>query len=235
MDMFVWHLSDSSVSALLKLAETGMRFQWVSARSAGESSRFLVFNSKIAADLSDVELIASDSPSDTWTNGYRILDALRRSGPGIVSRPEPSDFVLLQGRIDMAQAFAAATQIAQQSGLMKKVKLKSSRVFHRYSAYKLDRRVNPHTGDLAPGTYGVPESEVPFVPTGFAAVGRLALPSQSPASNHFQIEAVAGTEVYFGTVAPAFGQAGGGVEALFLNGARNKGKSSKGPSVIPDE
>ena len=50
-----------------------------------------------------------------------------------------------------------------------------------------------------------PESEVPFVPTGFVAVGRFALPNSIPASFHYEIEAPVGTSVDFGTVAPAFG------------------------------
>ena len=54
-----------------------------------------------------------------------------------------------------------------------------------------------------------------FLPDGFAVVGRLALPNISPASHHFEINAATGTDVAFGTVAPAFGQAGGEVEAFF--------------------
>jgi hypothetical protein len=36
-------------------------------------------------------------------------------------------------------------------------------------------------------------------------------------SHHYQIEAPVNTPVTLGTVALAFGQAGGGVEALFVN------------------
>lgn len=91
------------------------------------------------------------------------------------------------------------------------------------------------SGDFLPGTYAVPESEVAFISTGFAAVGRLALPVNLPASHHYVIEAQAGTAVRFGTVAPAFGQAGGGVEAFFGSGATNVQVPRVMPSTIPEE
>ena len=85
------------------------------------------------------------------------------------------------------------------------------------------------------GSYAVPKSEVPFIPTGFAAVGRLALPNLKPASHRCEIRAAAGTDVEFGTVAPAFGQAGGGVEAYFPNGATNTQVPPKVVKTIDDE
>jgi len=88
---------------------------------------------------------------------------------------------------------------------------------------------------LVPGTYALPESEVPFIPTGFAAVGRLALPNLNPASHRYTLEASQGTPVAFGTMAPAFAQAGGGVEALLPIGATNQLVPPGPPSRIPDE
>jgi hypothetical protein len=66
-------------------------------------------------------------------------------------------------------------------------------------------------------------------------VGRFALPNTLPASNNYQIEAKAGTAVSFGTVGPAFGQSGGGVEAFFASGAINVQSPAIGPLTIPDE
>ncbi len=103
------------------------------------------------------------------------------------------------------------------------------------STFNPDRRVDPISGNFLPGTYAAPASEVPFVPTGFTAVGRFALPNILPASHHYEIEASPGTSVDFGTVAPAFGQAGGGVEAFFLYGAVNAKTPPTTPSKLPDE
>jgi len=108
-------------------------------------------------------------------------------------------------------------------------------VFHRFSSFNPDRRVDPVTGSFVPGTYAAPESEVPFVPTGFGAVGRFALPNNLPASYHYEIEAPTGTIVDFGTVAPAFGQAGGGVEAYFASAVTNAKTPPTPVSTLPDE
>jgi hypothetical protein len=108
-------------------------------------------------------------------------------------------------------------------------------VFYRYSAFTPDRRVDPITGSFLAGTYAAPESEVPFVPTGFLAVGRFALPNILPASHRYEIEAPARTAVDFGTVAPAYGQAGGGVESYFANAVTNARVPPAPVTTLPDE
>lgn len=119
--------------------------------------------------------------------------------------PQPHSFRSLASRVPAARITTiAATMMkaALPSSLVKHVPaLPAHRTFHRFSAFNPDRRVNPSTGSFVPGTYACPESEVPFVPTGFIAVGRFALPNSLPASHHFVIEAPAGTTVDFGTVA----------------------------------
>jgi hypothetical protein len=219
-----------------------MGFQWVLARSHGDAARFLVFNAEYAFDLSHVQLLPGDDPSVISTNGRRILQALREPRSPVTGGPEPAGFVLLANRIDISSALSAAAssassapQIVQPSGLVMKVTLGGRRVFHRFSAFNPDRRIDSHTGSFVPGTYGVSESEVPLVPSGLAAVGRFALPNLLPASHHFYVDAGAGTVVAFGTVAPAFGQAGGGVEAYFPAGAVNQQNPRKSPSRLPDE
>ena len=73
------------------------------------------------------------------------------------------------------------------------------------------------------------------MPTGFVAVGKFALPNNRPASDHYEIEAPAGTAVDFGTVAPAFGQAGGGVEAYFARAGTNAKSPPAIHPLLPDE
>ena len=119
--------------------------------------------------------------------------------------------------------------------MVKPLILPTPRAFHRYSAFKNDRRINSLTGDFLPGTYATTESEVPFVPTGFVAVGRFALPNTLPASYRYTLLAPAGTYTLFGTVAPAFGQSGGGVEAFFQNAVVNQFAPPVVLSPIADE
>jgi len=146
------------------------------------------------------------------------LEETRRTESTMFSAPSPSDFKLLNYRVSVIGnnvLGGSAPVIAQSSTLVKKEDLASNRKFYRFSAYNPDRRVDPITGDFAAGTYATTDNDEPFVPSGFAAVGRYALPNNSPASYKYTITAPAGEAVEYGTVAPAFGQAGGGVEALF--------------------
>ena len=181
-----------------------------------------------------------DDPTTILRNGLKIVELLKSEiARTIIAAPSPRIHGLLGSRIGTLPAAPAATAAAGivtalPSSLVKHLKLPSDRTFHRFSAFKPDPRIDPVTGDFLPGTYAAPASEVPFVQTGFVAVGRFALPVNLPASHHYEIVAPAGTHVDFGTVAPAFGQSGGGVEAYFV-GAVTNAQSPPVYSLMPDE
>jgi hypothetical protein len=71
------------------------------------------------------------------------------------------------------------------------------------------------------------------VKTGTEAVARYALPNPQPASNVFTGKPDKDTVIQKGTVAPDFGQPGGGVEVFFKNGTQPK--TVTGPVHIPDK
>lgn len=237
--MLMWHLKDSAIELLKALPETGMGFQLVEAVIWGKSTPWLVLNSSNAIDLSQADLTPGDDPATILRNGARIVEAMRLDiVQTLMAAPEPHSFRLLSTRIgNMPTPKSPSPPLlaARPSSLVKRVTLPVNRVFHRFSAFNPDRRVNPVTGNFLPGTYAAPESEVGFVPTGFVAVGRFALPNNLPASYHYEIEAPTSTVVDFGTVAPAFGQAGGGVEAYFSSAVTNAKRPPTPVSTIPDE
>lgn len=240
--MMMWNLGDDAITSLTMLPETGMGFQLVEAMVIGPitPTPLLVLNSEWAIDLRQIDLTPGDDPTAILRNGLRVIETMR-SQPIVtmVSAPQPRIIRLLNARIGSipksAGAAAAGPKIALPSSLVKHDNLSKNRVFHRFSAFNPDRRVEPVTGSFLPGTYAAPESEVPFVPTGFVAVGRFALPNNLPASYHYEIEAPVGTSVDFGTVAPAFGQSGGGVEAYFSNAVVNARVPSAAVTRLPDE
>jgi hypothetical protein len=237
----MWNLGESGIKALTDLPETGMGFQLVEAVIWGHATPLLVLNSERAIDLSQIELVPGDDPSVILRNGLRVIEALKSDIVlTMVAVPQPHSFRLLSSRIATVATAPGATagagvRTALPSSLVKHVSLSVNRVFHRFSAFKADRRIDPVTGSFVAGTYATPESEVPFVPTGFVAVGRFALPNNLPASYHYVIEAPAGTAVDFGTVAPSFGQAGGGVEAYFKNAVTNAKSPPATHPPLPDE
>ena len=90
--------------------------------------------------------------------------------------------------------------------------------YFRLSAFDNDRRIGPD-GEFLPGTYATTYTDIRLVPSGFAAVGRYALPN--PHSAKYMYGIVTDTApTYVGTAVPNYGQAGGGVEVLFSSGAK---------------
>ena len=181
--MQMLNFDEVAINLLRDLPETGMGFQLIQAILWGEEKLLLVLNSERAIDLSQIGLEPGNDPSTILRNGMRIIDVMRDDVVlTTFSSPQPHSFRLLSSRISAAHTVpghptAAGLRVAPPSSLIKHVTLTANRVFHRYSAFNPDRRVDSKTGSLPPGTYAAPASEIPFVPTGFVAVGRFALPN----------------------------------------------------------
>lgn len=104
-------------------------------------------------------------------------------------------------------------------------------VYFRYEPYPVSRRLVGNT--IAAGTFAVPLSEYPFIPTGFSAVGRYALPALSSAKYRWTIVPEAKTRLAVGASVPLYGQAGGGVEVKFMDPSKNT-FHFVAPVVLPD-
>ncbi len=102
----------------------------------------------------------------------------------------------------------------------------------RFTAYRNDRRITTDKG-LLPGTYATTEADSRNVRTGTEAVERYALPDPKPAIYRFRIDPREDTVNREGTVQPAFGHEGGGVEVIFDNGTDKNTVS--GPAVLPEK
>jgi hypothetical protein len=228
----MWNLPDDAVEKLADLPETGMGFQFVSALAGGERKYLLVFNCERAFDLSEVDFSTGREPADILRNGLAVISSLD-ADVTMFSAPSPRDFRLLETRIRVLGEFKTPSILAV-SALAKNEILAEDRTFYRFSAFSPDRRIDPITGSLTNGTYTTTDNDEPHVPSGFAAVGRYALPNRTAASYKYEIRVPSGTKVEFGTVAPAFSQAGGGVEAFFQNGAANL-NGAQFPTKIPDD
>lgn len=106
-------------------------------------------------------------------------------------------------------------------------------VFYRWEAFPTSRRIIPTKRTIAANTFASPASEVPFMPTGFAAVGRCALPNPFPSCFRWELQPVAGTLIRCGASVPLFGQSGGGVEVMFPGGAPPAAIAMRGPIANP--
>jgi hypothetical protein len=113
--------------------------------------------------------------------------------------------------------------------LLRRTSLIQPMIFFRFISNPIDFRfVN---NQLLAGTYVSTMLEHRTANSGFAAVGRFALPLPAPASYVFQYGLPAGTIIDAGTVAPLFGQSGGGVEILVLN---QTPVTQYGPTQMPE-
>lgn len=91
--------------------------------------------------------------------------------------------------------------------------------FLRFSAFAADVRIKAD-GSVTPGTYVTTyEDGMAHVKTGKDAVRRYALPTPEPAVHRYHLKPPSTIPVRRGTVQPAFGQPGGGVEVIFEGGA----------------
>jgi hypothetical protein len=105
-------------------------------------------------------------------------------------------------------------------------------VFYRCEPWPISRWVDQAKAEVKAHTYACPHSELPFFPTGFAAVGRYALPNLMPACYRWKLQPVPNTSLDCGTSVPLFGQAGGGVEVRFRSRTKNQGPIGS-PVVLP--
>jgi len=96
-----------------------------------------------------------------------------------------------------------------RSTLVVSTRTTAGEIYWRLSAYANDRRVTPDRR-LVQGTYVTTNSDISVVGSGFAAVGRYALPNPFPSIYAFAVHPRPGTRMSLGTVRPNFRQAGGG-------------------------
>ena len=105
------------------------------------------------------------------------------------------------------------------------ISIKKPYSYYRFSPFSRDKRVDPITGNFLPGTYATTYNDIHHVPSGYAAVGRYALPNPASALFIFQLITYDRPSL-IGSVTPNYGQAGGGVEIYFDKLARNNPGSS---------
>jgi hypothetical protein len=204
-----------------------MGFQLIAAVVNGQRRYLVVFNCEIGIEFETEEDLRTWlwSPKEIAPTDVSVQDIALESiellaqrisnsaaGGGAGSSPPTG------GAGTTTSSLPAA---APPSSLVTTITASGKRAFYRFSAFSPDRRVDPATGNFLPGTYATTDSDEREVPSGLAAVGRYALPNTAPALHVYKCTPSAGTTIRVGTVAPAYGQAGGGVEALFPTGATN--------------
>lgn len=212
-------LEVSSQNNFLSLPETGMGYQII------ESDKRLVLNAEFILDLKDI----SNPAEVTWPyagDNFRQVFFQSPTSQLIVTGFEKIDTEALLSDDSIDKNISVVTNSLYVTNVKPAnyppftYLTRLGDEFYRLSAYRNDKRVNPD-GSLVAGTYGTTTNDLKVVPSGAAAVGRYALPSRIPSTYLFKIIPDPGTPVYFGTVLPNFGLAGGGVEVFFPKGTNS--------------
>lgn len=216
----MWRLDDAAVRMLIQAPESGMGYQIVRAVVDGEERSVFVFASRLSVAVDDVRpmypsLMQRHIETAAVARGFRLQSVITvadfAAGRGGQVRPH-------------GDALAAAPRVTSRTN-------DKPVAFVRYTSTLDDPRIG-QSGAVAPATYMTTIADSHLVPSGLAAAGRYALPNPAPAVFVRLIIPYADTPYVLGTVRPAFGQAGGGVEALFHDGAPIK--SAFRPYMIPE-
>lgn len=204
----MYRLDIGQEKILLEEPESGMGYQLLRAAINGEGSLiFFAFNTELLVEPNELHELAGEGFEDE----VETADA-------------PQEFEVEEVFDPASQENYESFDIQPPDPSYPSPKLPLSRStgaydgFKRYLAGPRDPRVN-EDGSLRPGTYVTTVSDSALVPSGLAAVGRYALPNPRPARYVSTIvpEQSVSVRYRYGTVVPAFGQSGGGVEVFFVD------------------
>jgi len=216
-------LTDSETKMLLAQPETGMGYQIVEGTTRDDKKkRGIAYNAELFFE-------ENESRSMLRTESYsKVLNlAAKSSGEfkslQVLSR-STAPISLTERKAAIAKGGPAKDQPIE--------KTKAGEVFKRFSAYQNDNR-RRSDGSWSAGTYATTEEDAKNVKTGKEAVARYALPNPDPACYVFTGRPDKDTSIQRGTVEPAFGQPGGGIEVIFPNGTQPN--TVTGPVQIPKE
>jgi hypothetical protein len=202
----MFRLNEKAIATLLAREEAGMGYQLLSARINGpELDTYVVLNCELAIPINEMSKIP-----------YASVETLTQKADE--ARSFEIKELLNQGDLPppTGGSGAPAKPLAPTPILARKTNMNEG--FARVSAYPNDKRVLSD-GSLVSGTYATTIADIKEVPSGFAAVGRYALPNPMSAVFVYVIVPSSPVLINGGTVRPAFYQAGGGVQVFFSNGA----------------
>lgn len=220
--MSLFRARDYDEEKLASEPETGMDFQLVRGTISGhKANRFMVIGSRLILPArTRGELL--DSLQKLTESEATDLDEVPAKRTGFESPPQVI-FSMLDGQVREAESGVEVPGTERPERLIRPQGIVATRTnvppmaYFRFSANQKDPRVLPN-GDFVSGTYATTYNDLGMVPSGFAAVGRYALPSPLSARYMFIIMTNSSPQL-IGTAVPNFGQAGGGVEVLFRGGA----------------
>lgn len=206
-------LDQSWTARLAKAPETGMGYQVLELRGLGiRSEHVIVANAEDAIEGTSGRLAVREGVEpETRVRIRRLLTGpVTEASYRVLNRREAVAVKARQAREEIGGGPASDTPLTLS---------KPDERFLRYSAYPNDIRILAD-GSVRPGTYVTTHADgMMHVKTGADAVRRYALPNPDPAVHRYFLKPPRSIQVRRGTVQPAHGQPGGGVEVIFEVGS----------------
>lgn len=198
--MKLLELSEPSLRAAFEIGESGMDFAIVTAWiNVIERTATLVVRSNGSAALIERQ-----------QDVYTLVDMY--DGQPLPQQRQQIELSNVKAAVLTTVATLPAGYLPARGAhpLLGSITLTHNTRFFRFTSSLSDSRFSSNT--LIANTYLTPVNDRQFVNSGFGAVGRYALPLPLPASYLHDYTIPKGETLLVGTVAPQFGQAGGGVE-----------------------
>jgi hypothetical protein len=221
-----------SIRARLKLSpEYGMGYQvGTVSLNTGGTERGIILNGTYFVPHS--EIISLNSIKQILEELSSDLDRLQSKfiieSVALESRPESS----LRG-VKRVYTFSAANEKRATPAKDAEITLTSrNELFKRFSAYENDFRVT-EKGGLVANTYATTAKDAENITTGMEAISRYSLENKRSANKVFTIAPPDKTRLKQGIVEPDYGELGGGVEVIFVDGSPDGTVS--GPEIIPEK
>jgi hypothetical protein len=216
-----YKLTHGVENELLSRPETGMGYQFVEAKVAGDYSfrKYIVLNSQIAVAIDDKyrENISEIFQGD-FARKKKLAPLLNLTSFTVLDKRGIKNFVSEGG-----QGQGGAIDNPSESANGKEI-------FVRVSAYENDLRVDMQNKCLRPGSFSTTFEDYWLCKNNsLDPVDRYALPNEERIKWKFQVQPREGDVLQRGIVQPANDKRGGGAEAYFENGT--SGITVDGPSV----
>lgn len=212
--MKLYRITEVDEKRLLAMPESGMGYQIL----VHPGDYLLVLNASVVVKFSEYQRGTFDDTNFDILTGDPVNDKIRTLDPLQIEANDRLAFHdFLASEYPPVVPLVASKKVITPSALS----LTTGRPYsyYRFCSFHKDKRVDA-LGNFMPGTYATTFADLHFVPSGFAAVGRYALPNPASARYVFQIVSW-DKPTLMGAATPNYGQAGGGVEVYFRNGARN--------------
>lgn len=220
----IYRIFEQDADTLLEQPETGMGYQIISTRQYERftTKKMVVYNTRLAVDLDEnFEL----NRTKIINEGYKVM--LSKSQELMLETD--SIKVIPHSQLNESVELSTSKRIlfkrytgGKGATDNPKENASGSENFVRLSAFEDDRRIDTVNMKLKPGSFTTTEKDYRDCLTQKDdPVDRYALPNDDKIEWVFYIRPKSHDQLQRGIVQPAFGHAGGGIEAYFENGTSN--------------